>query len=686
MTRVIMLVSPQKDIYRESTQLGILKAFKENNINIGRFNPIIDNFYQNNSSIIRIPKVELLFNDTKLDILVENIITQFNNIKKNKEIIFLENFSNTNNYSLLDFFNKKIGNILNAEVILYLSINKISLDIIKEYINTIIDSLNIHNKIIGIILHELNLFQDYNNYFDLFNNNNFDIREFSKLQEIFNDIKFPIICYIPGNENNNLLSIYAKDIADYLKASFLQKKEIYYNKIKYLEFCENSLSNNITPYSLIITYANNYEIISDLCNKNLKIGALLLTNSENIDNKCKKLLVLACNLEIPIFTVKDNIWKILKKLHKFSISNLPYNTLTINNITNYICYNINISWIKSFKKYKKNIISNNLSPERFCYQLIESARKVNKCIVLPEGNEPRIIKAASICAERGIAKFKILGDPKEIKNIVRSHKISLHKNIEIIHPSLLYDRYINRFIELRSSKGMTDILAKKQIKNNIILATLMLEQGDVDGLVAGAINTTANTIRPSLQLIKNNLNNLFISSVFFMLFKNRVFIFGDCAINPNPSVEQLAEIAIQSANTAQMFGITPYIAMISYSTGDSGSGEDVEKVKKATSLVRKKCSHLIIDGPLQYDAAIIPHVAKLKAPTSIVAGKANTFIFPDLNSGNSTYKAVQHAANIISIGPILQGMLKPVNDLSRSATINDIVYTITITVIQSNKI
>jgi phosphate acetyltransferase len=227
-------------------------------------------------------------------------------------------------------------------------------------------------------------------------------------------------------------------------------------------------------------------------------------------------------------------------------------------------------------------------------------------------------------------------------------------------------------------------MAASHLEDEVMLGTMMLHCGDVDGLVSGAVHTTAETVRPALQIIKTKPGNRFVSSLFFMLLPEQVAIYADCAINENPDAETLAEIALQTAESAEAFGIEPRVAMISYSTGQSGSGSDVEKVRKATELAREKNPELIIDGPLQYDAASTLSVAKTKAPDSKVAGKATVFIFPDLNTGNTTYKAVQRSANVVSIGPMLQGLKRPVNDLSRGALVEDIVYTIALTAIQAD--
>jgi len=303
--------------------------------------------------------------------------------------------------------------------------------------------------------------------------------------------------------------------------------------------------------------------------------------------------------------------------------------------------------------------------------------------VLPEGDEPRTVKAALICAERGIARPVLLGDPKEIHRIAEQQGLSLGDKVEIIDPHTARNKYVEPMVDLRKGKGLTEIVAKEQLQDNVVLGTMMLAEGEVDGLVSGAVHTTANTIRPALQLIKTARGASLVSSIFFMLLPDQVLVYGDCAINPDPNAKQLADIAIQSADSAAAFGIDPRVAMISYSTGSSGTGSDVDKVREATKLAQEKRPDLVIDGPLQYDAAIMENVAKKKAPDSPVAGRATVFIFPDLNTGNTTYKAVQRSADLVSIGPMLQGMRKPVNDLSRGALVDDIVYTIALTAIQS---
>ncbi|WMC19600.1 MAG: phosphate acetyltransferase [Enterobacteriaceae bacterium PC38] len=405
--------------------------------------------------------------------------------------------------------------------------------------------------------------------------------------------------------------------------------------------------------------------------KNILINELISYYQKNI-NKYDIFIIKGLYLQNYIFLN----YEISKNLN---IVNLINFFLNFKNFNNYI--------IENKKKKKKKIIFKNKkkTSKQFIYKITELSKKSNKRIILPEGYEPRIIKAASICYKKKIAKCILLGNPNKIKKIALLNNINLNKNIEIIDPKKIRNNYINKLIELRKHKGMDEYKAIKALKDNIILATMMLKQNEVDGLLSGSINTTANTIRPALQIIKTSNNVSLISSIFFMLLPENVLIYGDCAININPNAEQLAEIAIESAKSALLFDIKPKIAMISYSTGNSSKGKDVEKIIKATNLVKKKRPDLLIEGPLQYDAAINSEISKLKLPFSKIKGKSNIIIFPNLNTGNTTYKAVQRHTNIISIGPILQGIKKPVNDLSRGATINDIIYTIAITSIQASK-
>ena len=327
--------------------------------------------------------------------------------------------------------------------------------------------------------------------------------------------------------------------------------------------------------------------------------------------------------------------------------------------------------------------STRMSPPAFRYQLIQKARAANKRIVLPEGDEPRTIRAAVICTQKGIARCVLLGQRKVIQSVADSLGIELPPGLEILEPTQIAERYVAPMVELRKSKGITSGQALVALEDSVVLGTMMLAVDEVDGLVSGAVHTTANTVRPALQLIKTAPGSTIVSSCFFMLMPEQVLVYADCAINPDPTAQQLADIAKQSADSALAFGIDPKVAMISYSTGESGSGEGVEKVRIATELAKARWPELLLDGPMQYDAATVRDVAAQKAPGSAVAGQATVLVFPDLNTGNTTYKAVQRSANVVSVGPMLQGLRKPVNDLSRGALVDDIVFTIALTAIQA---
>ncbi|MCZ4276570.1 phosphate acetyltransferase [Rhodococcoides yunnanense] len=327
------------------------------------------------------------------------------------------------------------------------------------------------------------------------------------------------------------------------------------------------------------------------------------------------------------------------------------------------------------------------TPQMFEYQLIHRARADRKHIVLPEGGDDRILRAAGRLLQRQVAQLTILGEEGPIRRRAAELGVDLD-GAQVLDPktSDYAEEFAAEYTEIRKHKGMRIERAREVMSDISYFGTMMVHKGIADGMVSGAAHTTAHTIRPSFEIIKTADGVNTVSSIFLMCLSDRVLAYGDCAIVPDPTAEQLADIAISSAATSAQFGIEPRVAMLSYSTGDSGSGVDVDKVREATRLVRERSPELLVDGPIQYDAAIEPSVAKSKLPDSVVAGRATVFIFPDLNTGNNTYKAVQRSAGAVAVGPVLQGLRKPVNDLSRGALVEDIVNTVAITAIQAQGI
>ncbi|MBK2257046.1 phosphate acetyltransferase [Francisella philomiragia] len=455
--------------------------------------------------------------------------------------------------------------------------------------------------------------------------------------------------------------------------------------------CSRGVDNfisDLTPNSLIITAADRSDILVTTClaaKNGMKIAGIILTAEEYLDNKVRELCVeTAKKAGLAILTTKNKSVNTILKLASIDLMGIPIDDKErIQKVKEVISSSLDRDTI--VRSITSDISEHQvMSPPAFRYHLLKMARKAKKRIILPESYEPRTLQAAKNCHEQGLAECVLIGDREKIFKVAEMNGFSLPESIEVV---TVVDeaeaKYLKTLMELRKHKGLSESMARDALKDPIVVATLMLYLGEVDGLVSGAEHTTADVLRPALQLVKTKPNSSLVSSVFFMCMPDEVIVFGDCAVNQDPTAEQLVDIAIQSAESAKKFGIEPRVAMISYSTGSSGSGVQVEKVRKATELLKQSAPDLLVDGPLQYDAAMIESVAKKKAPNSPVAGKATVLIFPDLNTGNTVYKAVQRSANVLSIGPVLQGINKPVNDLSRGATVDDITYTIAITAIQA---
>ncbi len=437
---------------------------------------------------------------------------------------------------------------------------------------------------------------------------------------------------------------------------------------------------------LIVTPGDRSDIIlasltSHISSSYANIAGILLTGGIELPESMQRLMEGWTGIPVPILSVKGATFDTCQELLKMRGKISPEDYRKINVALDVFSESVDKETLlgRIF-----NSRSDRITPMMFGFNLAEQAQKYRMRIVLPEGEELRILRAAEYLCERGIADIILLGDADALQSKIKKFGIRL-QDAAIIQPTASphFNTYAQQYYEMRKGKGVTLEQAQERMRDPIYFGTMMVQLGDADGMVSGSINTTAHTIRPAFEIIKTKPGTSIVSSVFFMCLTDRILVFGDCAVNPTPSASQLADIAISSAHTARVFGVEPRVAMLSYSTGSSGKGEAVEEVIEATRLAHERAPEVILDGPIQYDAAIDPEVARAKAPNSPVAGRATVFIFPDLNTGNNTYKAVQRTANVLAIGPVLQGLNKPVNDLSRGCTVPDIINTVMITAIQA---
>ena len=443
--------------------------------------------------------------------------------------------------------------------------------------------------------------------------------------------------------------------------------------------------DHLEPDCVIITPGDRSDIIlaslaSRFSSSYEDISAMVLTGGIEMPNSIHRLIEGWTGVPVPILAVQDHTFRTVQTLANRYGKIEPGDTKKINTALGHFESCVDTQEISNRLGSMK---STKITPKMFEFNLLERAAKHKMRIVLPEGHDERILSAADILVRRNVAEIVLLGDPSVVGAKISS--LGLDLDVPIIKPDLYpkFSDYVSTYHTLRAKKGISMEQAHDSMCDATYFGTMMVHMGHADGMVSGALNTTAHTLRPAFEFIKTKPGSSIVSSVFLMCLKDRVLVFGDCAVNPNPTSEQLADIAISSAHTAKIFGIEPRVAMLSYSTGSSGKGADVDVVVEATRIAQEKAPELLLEGPLQYDAAIDMDVAKTKLPNSKVAGRATVFIFPDLNTGNNTYKAVQRAADAVAIGPVLQGLNKPVNDLSRGCTVADIVNTVAITAIQA---
>ena len=617
--------------------------------------------------------VENMIASNKTKTLINQLITKFKKLEAEYDFVLCEGIR-------LSFLNANIHFDLNM---------KIAQNFASPYINIITaKGYNAQEVYESILIENENLLSHGATHFATFVNR-LDEEQHKYLEKKLQNYEYSTYL-LDEVEELSLVSI--SDVIESLEAKeILVTKEDYTRSVRNIKVAALTLDNfldYIEEDDLVIVPADRSDIILGL------LGALYSSNYANVScivfpfdmrahPNIKKLVEGLESFNIPILSVPYDTYETAKRISKVRARIRVSSERKIALAHGLFNANVDVEYIE---KKIASTSSDVMTPLMFEYKLFALASLNKKRIVLPESSDERILRAAEIILNRGVAEIILLGNEEELTENYLRLGLDLSSATIIDHSnSQLMKEFVDTFYEIRKAKGLTREVAQDAMIHVNYFATMMVKLGYADGMVSGSVHSTADTIRPALQIIKTTPNISIVSSVFFMCLKTKVFVYGDCAVNQDPTAQELSEIALSSAQTAQAFGIEPKVAMLSYSTGESGAGADVEKVKEATRLVKEKNPDLLIEGPIQYDAAVNKNVAKTKLPNSKVAGEASVFIFPDLNTGNNTYKAVQRSSDAVAIGPILQGLNKPVNDLSRGCLVADIVNTVAITAIQAGQ-
>ncbi len=695
-----------KNIYLASTSpgsgkgvicIGLINAFRGIVTNVGYFKPIGQKYRKGEGhdkvsimiketfgiedelkhiNPVSIKELNHYITNNDNETFFQKVQKSYKKIEKDKDIVIIDGTDYVGMKSAFEFdINADIANNLNAGVILIEDGYGKSRNEISSGVLTGKDSFDEQScDFLGVIVNKIETerLEEVDQY----------LRKILKKREIDYLGTVPYDSILPKPR------VY--DIARSLEAEVLFGREHLSNIAVETIIASMSFENAMTYMhdgTLIITGGDRSEILLG-CMASLispsfpNISGVVLTGGLLPNDNIMNLMRSLSELPIPILTVKCNTIEAVNKISSLVVHVSSDDTQKIDIAKSLVFRHVDYEKINDKLKLEK---IRKRTPDIFKYEILEKARSRKKRIILPEGEEERTLKAAGWVREREVADIILLGDEGLVTKKAAALGIKLDGGIGIINPnkSKRFEEYVNTYYELRKHKHYTMDIARDRMHDAIYYGTMMLYNGEADGLVSGAVHTTQHTIRPAFEILKTKPGIINASSIFFMCLRDRVLVYGDCAVIPIPTAEQLSDIAITSADTARDFGIDPYIAMLSYSTGESGKGPEVEKVREATEMAKSKRPDLLIEGPIQYDAAVDPDVARIKLPDSRVAGRATVFIFPDLNTGNNTYKAVQRSSGAVAIGPVLQGLKKPVNDLSRGCTVEDIVYTIAITAIQA---
>ncbi|PRP66234.1 phosphate acetyltransferase [Nonlabens agnitus] len=694
--KAIYITTMEPHSGKSIVSLGLMQLLLGKTPKVGYFRPIIDDFAAGEmdnhiKTVITYFNLDLKFEDAyaftrsevirmrNLDLedgILGGIIEKYKAIEHSYDYVLIEGTSFTGEGSLIEFdINVAIARNLGVPAIILASGTGKSLNDLTGSLRIAYDTFK--DKGVEVLSAIANKVAPEN------------------IEAVIGDLKRKLPSQVIVNAiplNPILANPSIKEIVDVLDATVLFGKDYLNNQAGYYSVGAMQLRNYLTHLKsngLVITPGDRADIILGALQANISanypsISGIVLTGGL-IPEKSIIKLIEGLSAVVPIISVQGGTFNVTNQIGNIKsqiyAENTQKITASIKDFEKHVDVDALVERLITFK-------TDAITPRMFQFNLLQKAKKHKKHIVLPEGTDERILRATKQLIDIDAVDITLLGDPKQIADKVTRLDLGLDlSKIQVIDPvnSDDFSAFAKALYELRKHKNVNLAMAKDLMEDVSYYGTMMVYQGKADGMVSGAVHTTQHTILPALQFIKTKPDASIVSSVFFMCLEDRVSVYGDCAINPNPTAEQLAEIAISSAATSRAFNIDPKIAMLSYSSGTSGVGEDVERVRKATQLVKELRPDLKVEGPIQYDAAVDMKVGKSKMPDSEVAGQANVFIFPDLNTGNNTYKAVQRETKALAIGPIIQGLNKPVNDLSRGCTVDDIFNTVVVTAIQSQE-
>lgn len=694
MSKGIYVATIEPNSGKSVVVLGLMRMLLGKTAKVGYFRPIIEDLDDGEmdnhiSTVLSHFEIDInykktfaftrnevldLYNQGKSGEVIDEIIKKYKHIEQHFDFVLVEgtDFSHENSSIELDL-NILISKNLGLPVIIVLQGDKKDFKEIVDNAQLAHDTFRNEVNVLSIMTNKVNP-EDISTLKNL-------------LLERINTTDITVIPKI-----HSLSSPTVKEVIKLLDGTVLFGKDMLNNLIDSFSVGAMQLRNyliHLKENALVITPGDRADIILGALQANIsknypKISGIILTGGLIPEAPILKLIE-GLSSVVPIISVKDGTYMATNIIgnikSKIYAENTEKITTSISTFEKHVDTDKLAERLITFE-------SGAFTPRMFQYNLLQRALKNKKHIVLPEGYDERVLEAAARLINAQVVELTLIGDKELIKERIEKLDISLDLNtVNIVSPtkSPYFEDYVNTFYELRKHKNVNLEMARDAMSDVSYFGTMMIYKGHADGMVSGAVHTTQHTLRPALQFIKTKPGVNIVSSIFFMCLEDRISVFGDCAINPNPNAQELAEIAISSAQTAKDFGIEPKVAMLSYSSGASGKGVDVEKVREATEIVKLEAPTLKIEGPIQYDAAVDMRIGKSKLPDSEVAGSASVLIFPDLNTGNNTYKAVQRETGALAIGPVLQGLNKPVNDLSRGCTVDDIYSTVIITAIQAQE-